>query len=142
MESPSAVTPWPAGGAVVVVVLPSGGTTTVDGAARCLAVGTMLVTRGPGLAAEASTSPTMPRVQTRALSDAAPTTSQPNGRRRSQDQSCWRTRLHWRPRAPCRTGSSTYRQERAASARVTPIWRDDRTTLGREATGVVRTITG
>src|ERR1700677_1037363 len=90
IESPITVTPCPAGGGPVVVVVPPGAGpvpgTEVVGPGRWWGVGRMLVTREPGSAADASTTPNNPSAQTTALTATTPTTTQPTGRSRGHDQ--------------------------------------------------------
>src|ERR1700728_904540 len=78
IESPMTVTPCPGGGGPVVVVVPSGAGpgTEVVVVGRRWAVGRMLVTREPGSAADASTTPNSPSAQTTALTPTTATTTQ------------------------------------------------------------------
>src|ERR1039457_2531407 len=129
MESPMAVTPCPAGGGGALVVETEW--VVVAGCAGWWpSTGTMAVTWEAGSAAEAVTSPKRPRAQTTALNTTAPASTHPDGRSEDSDQSWWRIRPHWRPRAPCRTGSSTKRQDSAAMMKVAAIWRTARSALG------------
>ncbi len=102
----------------------------------------MLVTWVAGSAASAETRPNRPTAHSTALTEMATASTQPGGVRWGQVHSWLRIRCHWRPSAPCRTGCSMNRQDRAASTSVAAICRLARTTLGAALSGVVRTITG